>query len=138
MNSRLDTIQAAILIEKLSVFPQELDNKNELAKNYCQSLTPKFITPQCPNGYSSSWAQYTLISKQRDEIITELKKFDIPAIVYYQKCMHQQTAFGCSINKEGDFPNAERLSKEVFSLPMHPYMNSKNHQLILSALKKLY
>ena len=122
MNSRLDTIQAAILLEKLAAFPQELENRNQAAKQYEQLLSHKFQTPQVPECYLSSWAQYTLIDQNRDKVMAEYKAKGIPTMIYYATCMHQQTAFNALGYKKGDFPVAERLSKQVFSLPMHPYL----------------
>ena len=122
MNSRLDTIQAAILLEKLAEFPQELVNRNKAAGKYEKGLSGKYKTPQVPEGYLSSWAQYTLIDEHRDSVMAYFKKKGIPTVVYYATCMHQQTVFEGLGYKEGDFPVAERLAQQVFSLPMHPYL----------------
>jgi dTDP-4-amino-4,6-dideoxygalactose transaminase len=121
INSRLDTIQAAILLEKLAEFPQELINRNLAASRYEKELA-NYNTPKVPKGYLSSWAQYTLVDKDRDEIMADYKKRGIPTVVYYATCMHQQTAFSHLNYKLGDFPIAEKLSAEVFSIPMHPYL----------------
>ncbi len=123
MNSRLDTIQAAILLEKLAEFPTELIARNQAADRYEQMLGDRFSTPQIPEGYTSSWAQYTLTSENRAAVMQDYKEQGIPTMVYYQTCMHQQTAFAELGNKKGDFPVAERLSEQVFSLPMHGYLN---------------
>lgn len=123
INSRLDTIQAAILLEKLAEFPQELINRNKSAAKYESELCNKYNTPKVPVGYTSSWAQYTLVDAKRDEIMAEYKAKGIPTMIYYATCMHQQTAFKELGYQEGDFPVAERLAKQVFSLPMHPYLN---------------
>lgn len=136
MNSRLDTIQAAVLLEKLRVFPEELIARNRVAEKYYRFLigNNKMSPPEIPIGYKSSWAQYTLISDNRDEQMRCLKKAEIPSVIYYQTCMHQQTAFcdlGCNI---GEFPVAERLSETVFSLPMHPYLDDENISKITSSL----
>ncbi len=121
MNSRLDTIQAAILLEKLAEFPIELINRNKVAEHYERALKGQHKTPQVPSGYASSWAQYTLISHNRNEAMDTFKRKGIPTIIYYATCMHQQTAFADSKSASENFPVAERLSREVFSLPMHPY-----------------
>ncbi|MCO6356689.1 aminotransferase class I/II-fold pyridoxal phosphate-dependent enzyme [Pseudoalteromonas shioyasakiensis] len=123
MNSRLDTIQAAILLEKLAEFPTELINRNKAAANYEAQLASKYKTPQVPVGYVSSWAQYTLVSDNRDAEMVKYKEQGIPTMVYYSTCMHEQTAFKDLGYKEGDFQVAERLAKSVFSLPMHGYIN---------------
>lgn len=123
VNSRLDTLQAAILIEKLEVFPQELVNRNESANKYNLELRGKYIVPEVPEGYYSSWAQYTVRSNDRETAMAEYRKRDIPTMVYYRTCMHEQTAFNYLGYKLGDFPVAEKLSREVFSLPMNAYLN---------------
>ena len=122
MNSRLDTIQAAILLEKLAAFPQELKNRNIAAEKYTKELSEIYKTPVVPDGYLSSWAQYTLRSDDRNAAMASYNDKGIPTMVYYSKCMHQQTAFKKLGYKEGDFPVAERLASTVFSLPMHGYI----------------
>jgi dTDP-4-amino-4,6-dideoxygalactose transaminase len=123
MNSRLDTIQAAILLEKLAEFPTELISRNKAAANYERELSTTYKTPQVPEGYLSSWAQYTLVDENRDAIIAEYKAKDVPSVIYYGTCMHQQTAFNGLGYQKGDFPIAEKLSNTVFSLPMHGYID---------------
>ena len=122
MNSRLDTIQAAILLEKLAEFPTELINRNKAADNYEKSLSGKYQAPQVPEGYISSWAQYTLVSTNRDIDMIAYKEQGIPTMIYYGTCMHEQTAFNHLGYQTGDFAVAEKLAKSVFSLPMHPYL----------------
>ena len=122
INSRLDTIQAAILLEKLAEFPTELINRNKAADTYEIELSKITKTPQVPEGYLSSWAQYTLVDANRDVMMAEYKAKGIPTVIYYGVCMHQQTAFNDLGYSEGDFPVAEQLAKQVFSLPMHPYL----------------
>lgn len=124
LNSRLDTIQAAILLEKLAEFPQEVINRNIAATKYTIELSDKFKTPFIPEGYVSSWAQYTLQAVNRDSVMTEYKNNGIPTMVYYATCMHQQSAFKGIMFLNGDFPVAERLANEVFSLPMHAYLDN--------------
>lgn len=123
MNSRLDTIQAAILLEKLEVFPEELIARNQVAKKYGQDLYGKYKTPTVPNGYLSSWAQYTIITNDREATVAEYKAKGIPTMIYYATCLHQQKAFAYLGYKAGDYPVAEQLAKQVVSLPMHPYMD---------------
>ncbi len=122
MNSRLDTIQAAILLEKLAEFPTELINRNKAAADYEEQLASKYKTPQVPAGYVSSWAQYTLVSDSRDVEMAKYKEQGIPTMVYYGTCMHEQSAFSHLGYKAGDFQVAEKLAKSVFSLPMHGYL----------------
>ena len=122
MNSRLDTIQAAILLEKLAEFPAELINRNKAADNYEKTLSDTYQTPQVPEGYVSSWAQYTLVSASRDRDMAVYKEQGVPTMIYYGTCMHEQTAFNELGYQVGDFPIAESLAKSVFSLPMHGYI----------------
>ncbi len=123
MNSRLDTIQAAILLEKLVEFPQELINRNKISGQYEKMLGVEFLTPQVPEGYLSSWAQYTLVKKNREDILARCKVQDVPVMIYYSKCVHQQAAFSNLGYIQGGFPVAEKLSKQVFSLPMSGYLS---------------
>lgn len=122
LNSRLDTIQAAILLEKLAEFPTELENRNKAAEKYNITLAGKFKTPYIPDGYYSSWAQYTVTCDDRESAMEKYATEGVPTMVYYRTCMHMQTAFKYLGYKEGDFPIAEKLSKQVFSLPMHGYL----------------
>jgi dTDP-4-amino-4,6-dideoxygalactose transaminase len=134
MNSRLDTIQAAILLEKLKIFPIELKARNTIAASYSQLLNERFSIPLVPNGYISSWAQYTLVDTCRDDIMASLKAKDIPTMIYYRKCLHHQPAFKGLTGSKDSILNAERLSKEVFSLPMHPYMDKHDISKVVDAL----
>ena len=122
INSRLDTIQAAILIAKLSEFPKELSARNFFAERYNEKLKDRFQTPKVPEGYKSSWAQYTLICHDRDAGIAEFQSKGIPTAVYYKKCMHQQTVFRMLNYSDQQLPIASSLSEKVLSLPMHPYL----------------
>jgi dTDP-4-amino-4,6-dideoxygalactose transaminase len=136
MNSRLDTLQAAILLEKLAEFPQELINRNASAEAYQEALSENISTPQVPESYMSSWAQYTLVDERRVELMAHLKAQDIPSVIYYATCMHQQTAFQNNGYPQSDFPVAERLAAQVFSLPMHPYLNEVD--VIATALNSFF
>jgi len=134
VNSRLDTMQAAILLEKLSIFPQELVARNELAASYSKNLHQNFLVPSIPEGYFSSWAQYTIISPQRDDMMGKVLSKGIPSAVYYRTCMHEQTAFSYLNVEYGQFPVAEKLSKQAFSLPMHPYMRPSDIDSVVASL----
>lgn len=122
LNSRLDTIQAAILLVKLSAFPEELKARNRAASDYLNNIPNGLKAPEIPLGYTSSWAQYTVRSSERDIDIAAYTEKGIPTMVYYRKCMHEQTAFNYLGYKNGDFPIAEKLADQVFSLPMHGYL----------------
>jgi len=122
LNSRLDTIQAAILLEKLEAFPNELAVRNQAAAIYDEKYSGKFITPYVPDGYVSSYAQYTILVEERLRVRESFAAEGIPTMVYYEKCMHQQTAFRDLNYSDHDFPVASLLAKTVLSLPMHGYM----------------
>ncbi|WP_341659393.1 DegT/DnrJ/EryC1/StrS family aminotransferase [Vibrio sp.] len=126
MNSRLDTIQAAILLAKLEAFPSELVSRQQAAERYNEQLKGSYELPFIPEGYTSSWAQYTVCSNDRTKAMKEFADSGVPTMVYYRTCMHQQTAFAHLGYKQGDFPVAEKLSGQVFSLPMHGYLD-KGH-----------
>lgn len=134
MNSRLDTIQAAVLLEKLAEFPKELINRNKVADYYQEKLIGSLRIPIVPCGYNSSWAQYTIINENRDELIEKYKKLGVPTAIYYGTCMHDQTAFkGCS-NVVSSFPRGEKLSKTVFSLPISAYISKNDIDKIIDAI----
>ena len=142
LNSRLDTIQAAILQVKLKAFKKyELDDVNAVAEKYTSLLSKevgdKVKLPIVPNGYLSSWAQYTIRfedSMTRDQIQVELKEKGIPSMVYYVKPMHQQLAFGISGNYEFECSNTEELCTTVLSLPMHPYLTNEDINQVVDSL----
>ncbi len=124
LNSRLDTLQAAILQVKLKAFEDyELDAVNHVASLYDSHLAGKITTPQIPSGHLSSWAQYTVQLPNRDAVKQVLQSEGIPSVVYYPKPMSAQTAFASVAELQSPCPNAAKLSSTVLSLPMHPYMN---------------
>ena len=138
MNSRLDTLQAAILLPKLKAFKEyELKKRNEVAKLYDERLKDRFTIPFVPEGYVSSWAQYTLILESREErerIQEHLKKEGIPSMVYYPKPLHKQAVYkDYGFNLE-DLKVSESLAERVLSLPMHPYMEKEDIEKICSTL----
>jgi len=129
MNSRLDTIQAAILLPKLKAFEEyELENRNIFAKMYTDKLKDIVKTPVVLDGYLSSWAQYTLILESEEErniLQAKLKEEGIPTMVYYPKPLHKQIVYKDYDFNVEDLKVSEHLSKCVLSLPMHPYMNEE-------------
>lgn len=136
MNSRLDTIQAAVLLAKLPVFDgRELEECDRLAKVFTEKLQPYVKTPVVREGYFSSWAQYTIqLESQsvRDGLQQFLKGNKIPSMVYYQKPMHRQEAFRMHSYKDEDYKNTNRLCDTVLSLPFHPYMKEEDAELIVN------
>ena len=138
-NSRLDTLQAAVLLPKLKAFQEyERDRVNEIAKGYTEQLERIVKTPIIPEGYYSSWAQYTIQLKnkeERDGLQNYLKEKGIPTMVYYPIPMHQQKAFeGLRLYQE--YLVTERLCQTVLSLPMHPYMEEEEQTYIIDTMKE--
>lgn len=133
-NSRLDTIQAAILLPKFRAFAQyEVENVNKVAQWYTDRLHSHVITPIIPEGYISSWAQYTIRlqnRKQRDEMQTILKEAGIPSMVYYPRGMHQQQVFKNMELCDELYPNTSKATDTVLSLPMYPYLDEETVDLI--------
>jgi dTDP-4-amino-4,6-dideoxygalactose transaminase len=133
-NSRLDTIQAAILIEKLKIFDDEIKARNQVAKRYNDAFagSNRLVAPKMINGAVSTWAQYTLQVENRTQFQADLKTAGVPTAVYYPIPLSRQKAYG-------HFPSAptpvsERLSEKVVSLPMHPYLDAATQDRIIAAV----
>ena len=124
LNARLDTLQAAILISKLSIFADEIDRRQNVANLYTEKLQGVVKTPYIPQSYESVWAQYTVQSDKREAIIETLKSEGIPTAIYYPTPCHLSTAYADLGYQSGDLPVTEMASQSVFSLPMHPYLES--------------
>lgn len=135
LNSRLDTLQAAILLEKLNAFPNELVVRNNAANSYTNGISDKLVVPTVPQGYYSSWAQYTVRTEKRNEFMSHLSSNGIPSTVYYSKCMHLQTAFSYLNYRVGDFPVAESLATSVCSFPMHGYISESEIDTIIRTVR---
>jgi len=140
MNSRLDTIQAAILKPKFKAFREyEVIDINKAASLYTEKLSGIVKTPVIPEGYYSSWAQYTIQltnREQRDGLQSYLKENGIPSMVYYPNPMHKQTAYKDLGYKEGDFPVTEVLCSTVLSLPLHPYISEDDISQVCYTINK--
>jgi dTDP-4-amino-4,6-dideoxygalactose transaminase len=138
MNSRLDTIQAAILIEKLKIFPDEIVARDKVAARYAQGLADIAVLPRVGNESTSVWAQYTIKLKpgQRDKLAADLKAQGIPTAIYYTKPLHKQPAYRDYPVADGGVPVSEQLSGEVISLPMHAYLEEPDQDRIIGAVRK--
>ena len=137
LNGRLDTIQAAIILEKLDIFNKELHMRNRVADYYSSTIENRFSLPFTPNDYSSSWAQYSVITEsneQRNSIIEHLKTKHVPSMIYYRIPLHLQKVFKNLNYKSGDFPVSEEISSKIFSLPMHPYLFKNEQDIIIEAI----
>lgn len=126
INSRLDAIQAAILLPKFKAFTDyEVKDVNRVANWYTERLKEKFVTPTVPEGFLSSWAQYTILLKskaKRDAMQARLKANGIPSMIYYPRGLHQQEAYKDMKLSDEMFPNTVEATGRVLSLPMHPYL----------------
>ena len=140
VNSRLDTIQAAILLTKLEAFKKyEMDKVNFAADYYSKQLEDVVIIPKIRSNYYSSWAQYTIQlpnKKIRDGLQAVLKQNEIPSMVYYLKPMHKQEAFKGGKMLAVDCPSTERLCETVLSLPIHPYITMEEQNKVIMHIKK--
>ena len=135
MNSRLDTIQAAVLIEKLKVFSQEIEWRNAAADRYNTGLAPHVASvPQVIEGGVSIWAQYTIEHENRDGLAAHLKEQGVPTAVYYPVPMHLQPAYARFSAGEGSLPVTERLKERVISLPMHSDLDAATQERIIDAV----
>ena len=137
INGRLDTIQAAILLEKLSIFNDELVLRNKVADYYKNNINSRLTKPFIPDGYMSSWAQYSLLANsesERGEIMSILSNANIPSNIYYKLPLHLQTVFKELGYKDGDFPVSEKISMQIFSIPMHPYLSEEKQNRIIETL----
>jgi dTDP-4-amino-4,6-dideoxygalactose transaminase len=138
MTARMDTLQAAVLIEKLAVFEDEISARNQVAERYNEALQDVAIVPRIPEGLTSVWAQYTLRApgRERARILAALKAENIPTAIYYPKPLHRQTAYAKYPVAGNGLPVSERLAAEVFSLPMHPYLDHATQDRIVAATRR--
>jgi UDP-2-acetamido-2-deoxy-ribo-hexuluronate aminotransferase len=136
LNGRMDTLQAAILLEILEVFPDEVLKREQLGQAYSEGLAglEGLTTPRIGELNTSVYAQYTVLSEQREEIQQSLKDKDIPSVSYYSVTLHLQPVFKNLGQKEGDFPVAEKVADQCLSLPMSPYLKKEDQAKIISAL----
>jgi dTDP-4-amino-4,6-dideoxygalactose transaminase len=138
INGRLDTIQAAVLIEKLKIFPEEIVARDKIAARYSAALADVATVPRVGNESTSVWAQYTirLAPGRRDALAAALKAQGIPTAIYYAKPLHRQQAYsGCPV-ADGGAPVSDRLAEDVISLPMHAYLEPAVQDRIVVAVKR--
>jgi dTDP-4-amino-4,6-dideoxygalactose transaminase len=132
INGRLDTMQAAILLAKFDIFPEEIRLRQEAAQRYSRNFeTAEIKAPEIPSDCLSAWAQYSVLAKDashRSDIQEKLKEADIPTAVYYPRPLHLQTAFAALGYQEGAFPVSEDCASKIFSLPMHPYLKEADQE----------
>jgi len=145
LNGRLDTLQAAILLSKLDIFPEEIEARQYVADTYTKQLSSfnherstmndqPVVAPYIPAGYQSAWAQYSILSDQRDELQSRLKDRGIPTAIYYPTPLHLQTAYSSLGYAIGDFPVSESVASHILSFPMGPYLSHEDTIEICNAV----
>lgn len=141
LNARLDSLQAAVLLAKMDIFPKEIEKRQKVAARYTDFIGSSNLqvkNPYIPSGYLSAWAQYSVLAQgfdHREKIQKKLKDAGIPSVIYYPKPLHLQKAFEYLSYEEGQFPVAEDYSQRIFSLPMHPYLSEEEQKIIIKELK---
>jgi len=138
LTGRLDTIQAAVLIEKLRIFEDEIAARNEVAERYARGLGNVVTVPHLASGCASVWAQYTIrlpAAVDRDGFAAALKARGVPTAIYYTRSMHQQTAYRNFPVADGGLPVSESLSCDVISLPMHAYLDEPTQERVIKAVR---
>ena len=141
INGRLDTLQAAILLAKFEIFPEEIGLRQDVARRYTELLTPRssrLTPPAVPGDSKSAWAQYSLLARdgaERTFLMAKLKEAGTPTAIYYPKPLHRQTAFAGLGYRGGDFPVSDDCAWRIFSLPMHPYLAAEDQRRIADILR---
>lgn len=134
MNSRMDTIQAAVLLHKLTIFADEIAARNRVAQRYAQGLSDVVKTPSVIEGGVSVWAQYTIETEDRDGLAAHLKTREIPSAVYYPIPIHRQEVYA-AYPALGGLPVTEAKARVVMSLPMHPYLTADHQDQVIAAIR---
>jgi dTDP-4-amino-4,6-dideoxygalactose transaminase len=136
MNSRLDTVQAAILLEKLAIFADEIERREKVARRYNELLRAHVAAvPFVKEGYQSVWAQYTVEVENREEVQARLREHEVPTAVYYPVPMHEQGPYRRFPSAPGGLPVTEEKKSKVLSLPMHPYLDEETQDRIVEAVR---
>ncbi|MDD9304606.1 MAG: DegT/DnrJ/EryC1/StrS family aminotransferase [Desulfobacter sp.] len=138
INARMDTLQAAVLLEKLKIFESELGRRRKIASIYQKLLKDEIRIQKFQDPGQSAWAQFSIVSERRAAIAQALDKNAIPWAIYYPKPLHLQTAFSRLGYKPGDFPVSESLCKNILSIPVHPYMTDDQVQFIADTINKAF
>ncbi len=136
MNGRFDTLQAAVILAKLPYFEDEVNSRSRIGARYTELLSDFVTTPSIEDGNTHVYAQYTVRVDERirDIVVNELKEKSVPVGIYYPKCFHEQPVFKSLGYRYGDFPESEKASREVFSLPMHPFLTEDEQDQVVNTL----
>ena len=135
VNGRMDTLQAAVVLAKMPHFDWEVEQRGRIGARYTDCLRDVCGAPEVAEGNTHVYAQYTIRTADRDGLGAALKEAGIPTAVYYPKCMHEQPVFADLGYRLGDFPEAEKASQEVISLPMHPFLSPEDQDRVVAAVK---
>ncbi|MEO3386074.1 DegT/DnrJ/EryC1/StrS aminotransferase family protein [Mesorhizobium sp. CAU 1741] len=136
INSRLDTLQAAILIEKLAILEDEMEQRQTVARRYNDGLGGAVKVPEIAAGSRSAWAQYAIETPKRDALKAHLQAAGIPSVIYYVKPLHQQIAYAQYPVAPGGLAVSEELPSRILCLPMHPYLSEEDQDRIISTIKE--
>jgi dTDP-4-amino-4,6-dideoxygalactose transaminase len=137
MNGRMDTLQAAVLLQKLTIFADEIEARNRVADRYAQGLAGVVRTPEVIKGGRSVWAQYTIETDGRDALATALRDRGVPTAVYYPIPIHKQQVYSAYPTPPRGLPVTEAKAGVVISLPMHPYLSEADQDLIVGAIREV-
>jgi dTDP-4-amino-4,6-dideoxygalactose transaminase len=135
LNSRLDTIQAAILLEKLAILEDEMEARKRVGERYAEGLGDVVKAARAPAGDRSAWAQYAIETPNRDALKAHLQENDIPSVIYYVKPLHQQVAYRDFPVAPGGLPVSEALPNTILCLPMHPYLSTEDQDRVVSTIR---
>jgi dTDP-4-amino-4,6-dideoxygalactose transaminase len=138
INSRLDTLQAAILLEKLAILPDEMEARQRVAARYDAGLSPFVKVPRIESGYRSAYAQYAVECDDRDALKACLQSQGIPSVIYYVKPLHQQVAYARFPIGPGGLPVSESLPERILCLPMHAYLSDEDQERIIGAVAEFH
>ena len=134
INGRFDAMQAAVLLAKFEIFEEEIELRHQVANRYSQGLKESVSVPMVKNDRSSVWAQYSILAKNRGDLVNELKSKGIPTAIYYPKPLHLQPAYQSLGYRNGDFPISEKTANQILSIPMHPYLSREDQDFIIEAI----
>lgn len=136
INGRMDTIQAAVVLAKMEIFEEEMARRQAVAARYSVALQSNMVVPRVPAGMRSAWAQYSIQTDHREQVIAHMKEQGIPTAIYYPQPLHLQKAFAALKYLPGQFPVAEKVCKRILSLPMHPYLDEQQQDIVIEHLLK--
>jgi dTDP-4-amino-4,6-dideoxygalactose transaminase len=134
VNGRLDSVQCAVLLSKLTIFPEEMKARARIAERYRKGLGNAVEMQNVPAGSDSAWGLFTIMVDNREAVMKKLQEASVPSSIYYYKALHQHQAFAAYAPK-GGLPVCEKLANRVLSLPMHPYVTDEQIDRVVAAVK---